>query len=130
MDESDRVELARDNLFAAIDQWYRMTCHVGVTSFGVDKHLTETYKDWLDASKPPGDPRKEWVDAEKMKPNDVFQPVLVKTILDKTGLANWVPGRNFDGVERSWHVQLFMEGWYWTKEDGVTHWRYIPNMED
>ena len=120
MDESDRVKQARDRLFAAIDQWYRMTCHAGVTSFGVDKHLTETYKDWLDASKPPGDPHKEWVDAEKMKPPDI-STVLVKLPGHGTQIGRYNPHTN------GWSVQPYGGATYLSK---VTHWRYIPEMED
>ena len=126
--ENDKATQALDNLFLALANW--MQCYDGGTSpaeMGIG--LFRASREWEDASAPPGDPHKEWVDANKLKPNDVFQPVLVKTVSGKIGLATWTHERNFDGVKRSWQVQLFMKRWYWTKE-GVTHWRYLPEMED
>ena len=123
--ENDKATQALDDFLRKVERWRGAVC----VSNNEEAALAIAYDAWMDQRDPPGDPHKEWVNANKLKPNDVFQPVLVKTINGNIGLATWTPERNFDGVKRSWQVQLFMEGWYWTKE-GITHWRYIPKDDN
>lgn len=124
MDKDDREAQALDDFWGKMEKWRR----AGFMSTNEAAALAIAYDVLMDLRDPPGDPHKEWVDANKLKPNDVFQSVLAKTVSGKIGLAKWTSICSFDGVE-SWQVQLFMECWYGTKE-GVTHWRYLPEYDD
>ena len=119
MTESDRVTQALDNFWAVMDKWVKCHSDLFIPS-RVDRDLARAYREWLDASKPPGDPHKEWVDAEKMKPPDI-STVLVKLPGHGTQIGRYNPHTN------GWSVQPYGGATYLTQ---VTHWRYIPEMED
>ena len=130
--ENDKATQALDHFWTTMDRW--MGNYLGTEEWGdvptaLHRDLAKAYQDWIKELEPPGDPHKEWVDANKLKPNDVFQPVLVKTTSSKIGLATWTPECNVNGDKETWRVQFFMERWYWTKTS-VTHWRYIPKDDN
>ena len=122
MTESDRVTQALDNFWAVMDKWVKCHSDLLIPS-SVSGDLARAYREWLDASKPPGDPHKEWVDAEKVLP-PTNRLVLVK----RDDIDGPVTIGKFYRLPSEWHIQPFETKAYMS--DTVRHWRYIPEMED
>ena len=123
MDKNDRAEQALDNLWKVMEEWaFRYQDRFAPT--GLDRELAHAYDRWQRASRPPGDPHKEWVDAEKMQPQTGNQLVLVQiTDYASPALGFWFSSTN------SWRIQQYREA-YFDTQTGVTHWRYLPLEDD
>ena len=123
MDKNDRAEQALNNFWKEMEHWLETLKTYFVLSVA-DGALVAAYDAWIDASAPPGDPHKEWVDAEKMQPQTGNQLVLVQiTDYASPALGFWFSSTN------SWRIQQYREA-YFDTQTGVTHWRYIPKDDD
>jgi hypothetical protein len=123
MDKDDRVAQALDDFWAAMDHFHNENKDDPFVAIST-LNLICTYARWVQLSKPPSDPHKEWVDAEKMKPNDVFQPVLVK----RDAIDGEIALGKFCWQTKEWWVQPFKVCAY--VSDTVRYWRYIPQDDD
>ena len=126
MDQDEKVTQALNNFLTVFagyyDSYFNGPCEIFQATSG---DIMFAYKQWLDASKPPGDPHKEWVDASIIKPGVGKYPVLVKTTTRLYAhLGHW--WRTSD----KWEIQPMGEKSRHVPESSVTHWRYIPEDDN
>ena len=115
----DQANQALDDLLKCLEQWHFAYSHTDGIEFKDQRiRLINAFREWKKASEPPGDPHKEWVDAERLKPSSRLRVL----VLDKyAGLAIGL----WDNRIKQWEVQPFRLAWH-RADKQVTHWRHMP----